>query len=291
MMAKNVGEELHFRSRKVFRGRFMRIMFARHNGIGDICMAIPFMAVVAHAGHEVHFMTDPSNVNWCRQIMPFAQSRSMDMNPYADHRLGIAGYDAYVNFNNVEQVDYYTELMGVPVPIRQVLYLALTRQHGLPVPAQFSPGRFVERPVVPKSEAVMVFSKAAGNVSRTLLPNVVEDIVRVYPDAVVDPTYPDKWDLFRAIAGARLVVSTESGPYHIAETVGTPWRALYTTFSPEVLSHFYESGKCLQSSVSCSPCHKHSGCLDIQCTGRFDNVKEWLIENDPVARELGSKKL
>ena len=106
----------------------MRVMFARHNGIGDICMAIPFMAVVAQLGHEVHFMTDPSNVNWCNQIIRFARTFPMDMNPYADHRLALPGYDVYVNFNNIEQVDYYTELMGVPVPIRQVLYLALTRQ-------------------------------------------------------------------------------------------------------------------------------------------------------------------
>lgn len=268
----------------------MRVMFARHNGIGDICMAIPFMAAVAQAGNEVHFMTDKSNVNWCNKILTFAKSRAMDMNPYADHRLSISGYDAYVNYNNVEQVDYYTELMGVPVPIRQVLYVALTRQHGLPLPPQFSPRRFVERPMVARSENVLVFSKAAGNVSRTLLPNVVADIVDVYPDAIVDPIYEDKWDLFRAIAGARLVVSTESGPYHIAETVGTPWRALYTTFSPEVLSHFYELGKCLQSSVACSPCHKHSGCLDITCTGRFDHLKAWLIENDPAAIQVEKKK-
>src|SRR5690349_14778641 len=120
----------------------------------------------------------------------------MDMNPYADLRLALPGYDAYVNFNNVEQVDYYTELMGVPVPIRQVLYLALTRQHGLPVPAQFTPARYVEPPTVARSGKVLVFSKAAGNVSRTLLPNVISDILQVYPDAIVDPEFADKWDLF-----------------------------------------------------------------------------------------------
>lgn len=246
-------------------------------------MAIPFMAITAQAGHEVHLTTDASNVDWCRALLPFVEVKALDVNPFADRRAVVAGYDAFVNFNNVEQVDYWTDTLGIVAPVQQVIYGALAQARGLPLPARLSPSDFVNPGTlaVERRNTVLVFSRAADNPSRTLAPNIVEQIRAVYPDALVDPPFKDKLELFRAVASARLVIGSDSGPYHVAETVGTPWRCLFTTMNAAVRCQFYRHGAALQSNAACSPCFKHLPCDNLICVGEFGDLGRWLRENDP----------
>lgn len=247
-------------------------------------MAIPFMAASAQVGHEVHLATDPGNVEWCQRLLNWARVRPIDINPAADHRASVPGFDAYVNFNSIEQVDYWTEGLGIPVPVQQAVYATIALQRGLPLPALLSPGDHVELGPIDRGDDVLIFTHAAGNPSRSLAPAVVEQIREVYPRGLVDPTFNDKWSLVRAIAGARLVISSDTGPYHLAETVRTPWRCLFTTMTASVRCRFYRHGAWLQSSRPCSPCYMHCGCDDIRCTSEFAGLPQWLRDQDAAAQ-------
>lgn len=88
------------------------------------------------------------------------------------------------------------------------------------------------------------------------------------------------------VKGARLVVSTDSGPLHIAGAMGTPVVAL---FSKDLPSRWAPARKCWPISLSlpCSPCDDATAVsckYDLKCmkgitgTRVFEQVKQCLLE-------------
>ncbi|MGC8852939.1 MAG: glycosyltransferase family 9 protein, partial [Hydrogenobacter sp.] len=60
-------------------------------------------------------------------------------------------------------------------------------------------------------------------------------------------------ELFAVISGAKLVISSDSSPVHIANALGVPAISIYTSTSP--LYGFYPTiGSYLTPQVPCSPC-------------------------------------
>ncbi len=82
-------------------------------------------------------------------------------------------------------------------------------------------------------------------------------------------------ELFEVIAGARLVVTVDSGILHIAAWLGTPVVALFGPESPHLVSPLTSKADCISARLACSPCLnvatlKETHCRDNQCMKRIE---------------------
>ncbi|OPY91122.1 MAG: Lipopolysaccharide heptosyltransferase 1 [Syntrophus sp. PtaU1.Bin208] len=78
---------------------------------------------------------------------------------------------------------------------------------------------------------------------------------------------------------ARLLITTDSGPMHLAAAVGTPVVALFGPTDPVRTGPYGEGHRVLRKGLACSPCFRkscdHRTCMrDISVDEVFDAVKE-----------------
>ena len=91
-------------------------------------------------------------------------------------------------------------------------------------------------------------------------------------------------ELIEIMRGARLVISNDSGPMHIAAACGVPVAAIFGPTSPEMTGPYGRSHVVIRSSVSCSPCFKKK-CSDLKCMKEitpavvYERVRE-LLEDE-----------
>lgn len=71
-------------------------------------------------------------------------------------------------------------------------------------------------------------------------------------------------ELIEIMRGARLVISNDSGPMHIAAAVGVPVVAIFGPTSPERTGPYGGSHMIIRSGAACSPCFKKK-CRDLKC--------------------------
>ena len=71
-------------------------------------------------------------------------------------------------------------------------------------------------------------------------------------------------ELIEIMMGARLVISNDSGPMHIAAAVGVPVVAIFGPTSPERTGPYGDSHTIIRSGAACSPCFKKK-CGDLKC--------------------------
>ncbi len=91
--------------------------------------------------------------------------------------------------------------------------------------------------------------------------------------------------LIALIAGARAVISNDSGPLHIAAALGVPVAALFGPTDPARTGpydwHNNKNLKVIKTSIDCSPCFRKK-CKDPQCMNKisvdtvFEAVKEYI---------------
>lgn len=74
----------------------------------------------------------------------------------------------------------------------------------------------------------------------------------------------DLGELLEIIRAARLVISNDSGPMHIAAGFRIPVVAIFGPTSPERTGPYGEGHIVIKSPVGCSPCFKKS-CRDLRC--------------------------
>jgi hypothetical protein len=249
----------------------MKILIGRHNGVGDLIMAVPFIVSYLEMGHEVTLACSPGRHDWLRWLIPGLPLIDCVSNPYEDFAFEAAGYDAYLNLNKTEFADDVSAFFKHRPMNQQAIYAFLAKLHQLPLPSRgMSPSRYINRPTERGNETIL-FAKST-HPSRTLPEAMVAEIRRRRPDIVVDPP-GSLMELSERVARARQVIGTDSGGVHLAELFRTPWRVLHTTFDYETRHTFYEYGSAatsLQADAPCSPCRRHEGCDDIICTARFD---------------------
>jgi Domain of unknown function (DUF4214)/Glycosyltransferase family 9 (heptosyltransferase) len=250
----------------------MDILIGRHNGIGDLIMAVPLIGHLLDRGHNVTMMTRERNHDFLRWIFPKLLTTPHDVQPEMDWRSSVPGFDKYLNFNRViELTDDQTCLRnGLPMNQQEVYCLLVISQMGglENIPANLSPSRWIKQ-VYDKSGPTMVFTRST-HPSRRIEAPVLEQLLKRYPDAVIDPQYETQIQFAEAVARARLVIAPDSGAIHVAELVSTPWICLHTVMDHSMRHLFYEHGRSIQSSVACSPCRRHGGCGNIQCTSNFN---------------------
>ncbi|HOJ51951.1 MAG TPA: lipopolysaccharide heptosyltransferase II [Syntrophales bacterium] len=88
---------------------------------------------------------------------------------------------------------------------------------------------------------------------------------------------------------ALLVVTTDSGPMHIAAAVGTPTVALFGPTDPKRTGPYGPGHRVLRSPISCSPCLlkncPHHQCMaDIEVEDVFSHVEEVFNERKEVLK-------
>ncbi len=71
-------------------------------------------------------------------------------------------------------------------------------------------------------------------------------------------------ELVEIMRGARLAISNDSGPMHIAAAVGVPVVAIFGPTSPQRTGPYGNSHLIVRSGAACSPCFKKK-CGDLKC--------------------------
>ncbi len=71
-------------------------------------------------------------------------------------------------------------------------------------------------------------------------------------------------ELIEIMRGARIAISNDSGPMHIAAAVGVTVIAIFGPTSPQRTGPYGKSHLIIQSGAVCSPCFKKN-CVDLKC--------------------------
>lgn len=265
----------------------MKILFARHNGLGDIIMAVPLMALLVREGHQITLETTPENFAWVSSYVDGVKCGGCDLSVpvYEDSRQSREGYDHYVNLNRAEAQCLVAWDVGIQPISQQHLFAILVRIRGLPTPTNLSPGDWTSIPNsgdCRRDGQPLIFTKATGP-ARTLDEATVGNLRVAFPDAVIDPVFPNRETLIWNIRRAKWILGTDSGPVHAAELTRTPWVCLHTTFSHQKVHGFYKWGMGVQSSAPASPCFIHGWCGKCggSCISGFDvqNIQKAVHEN------------
>lgn len=252
----------------------MRIGVARHNGLGDIVMLLPFLLNWTKEGHEVTlYSVHQDHGAWVKRFAPEIRVRDLDHDPYTDFRHSHPHQDRFLNLNRLELQDDLAVAMGVTPVNWQYMVATQARLHGLSVPSNWSPSSCVNPPPA-RDDRVLIFGRST-HPTRTMGPATISRLLEMYPGATLNPHYRDKVEMIEAIGRAGLVVGTDSGAIHVAEMMRTPWVCLHTTFSHNTRHKFYHYGRSTHSNLNCAPCYHHNGCGDChgQCNDSFDLEK------------------
>jgi heptosyltransferase-2 len=76
-------------------------------------------------------------------------------------------------------------------------------------------------------------------------------------------------ELAALIARAKLVLSNDTGPRHMAVALGTPVISLLGPTDPRHTAHLLERQRVLREPVECSPCHLKACPIDHRCMQRL----------------------
>jgi hypothetical protein len=256
----------------------MKILISRHNGLGDIVMAVPYVGNFLKLGYQVTFECVDAHWPWLQKLLPGVQCKNLDVDPYSDYRQVHHQYDHFLNFNRCEQQDGFAiELRRIypktqPVNM-QYLYGIMCRLRGLHTPRELSPSKWVMRPGTLRTGSPVIFTKSTSP-TRTMGATLLEKLREAFPTAEVDPTYPNKLALIEAMGHAPWMIGMDSGAIHVAEMMGTPWVCLHTTFDHPSRHQFYVHGTSIQSSKPMSPCYEHGGCR--ACDGEHVRLEQGL---------------
>jgi heptosyltransferase-2 len=90
---------------------------------------------------------------------------------------------------------------------------------------------------------------------------------------VLDQPVTTLSELAALIARARLVLTNDTGPRHIAVALGTPVIALLGPTDPRHTEHLLERQRVLREPVECSPCHLKSCPIDHRCMQRLEPAR------------------
>jgi heptosyltransferase-2 len=80
-------------------------------------------------------------------------------------------------------------------------------------------------------------------------------------------------ELAALIARAKLVLTNDTGPRHIAVALGTPVIALLGPTDPRHTAHLLERQRILREPVECSPCHRKTCPIDHRCMRRLEPAR------------------
>jgi hypothetical protein len=254
----------------------MQIHVMRHNGLGDLIMALPFLSTWLKEGHSVRLETDQKNHEWLGWLLPDLELLNCQHNPYDDFRQHVAGAHRTLNWNRLELADGAMVHAGSRPVNWQEMYLLTTAAAGLPLPKSLSPRDY--GPPIGFGDCgsgeVLLFCNSTHE-SRTLRGDIVERLSKRIPNLVISPKYKSHHDLFMAIERANFVIASDSGAIHIAELMGAPWAVLHTTFDLEARHKYYRCGMLhAQSTHPASPCFHHGGC-DVcvsTCASKFGSA-------------------
>ena len=78
------------------------------------------------------------------------------------------------------------------------------------------------------------------------------------------PDLPDMRQVACLMQSADLVIGCDTGPVHLAATLGTPTLVLFGPYDPRVLHPYGHPERGLSAQVSCSPC-RWRDCPDLDC--------------------------
>lgn len=252
----------------------LKILIGRHNGIGDLLMAVPFIATYRDLGHDVTLACAYPRHAWMSWLFPdvkIVDPWIAHRSPYTDFDEEADGYDIYLNLNHTEMADSVSATFKAASINQQLVYAFLATRKKLPMPTRgLSPSEYISFPVR-RGEETLLFAQSTHS-TRSLPDALVDKIRRRRPDIVINPP-GTMIELSERVARAKLVIGTDSGGVHLAEAFRTPWRVLNTTFDFDSRYSFYKYGDrttSLQANIACSPCSWHSGCGQPVCTGAFD---------------------
>jgi 3-deoxy-D-manno-octulosonic-acid transferase/heptosyltransferase-1 len=83
---------------------------------------------------------------------------------------------------------------------------------------------------------------------------------------------------------ARLVVSTDSGPMHLAAAVGTPVVALFGPTDPARTGPYGPGHQVIQASLDCAPCLKRQ-CPTRRCMAEISVDKVFRVVEEILSRK------
>jgi heptosyltransferase-2 len=90
---------------------------------------------------------------------------------------------------------------------------------------------------------------------------------------VLDEPVTTLAELAALIARARLVLSNDTGPRHMAVALGTPVISLLGPTDPRHTAHLLERQRVLREPVECSPCHRKTCPIDHRCMQRLEPAR------------------
>lgn len=250
-----------------------RAIILRHNGIGDLVMAAPWIVLMAEK-HSLTIEAEAGNHKWLNWVFPMVSLRNCSCDPFNDHRTRIDDFDISVNLNRIEEIDASRLSLGI-VPINfQDMYSVMFTAAGTPPPSDgMAPSLRTKGRIAPPSGRVLIFTKST-HPSRALSEGmnslITETLSKYETQYHINPQYRSRLSLFENVASASAVIGGDSGAIHIAELLHVPWLCLHTTFNCDLRHKYYKMGSCLQSMKKCSPCYCHGGCEKMDCTGMFN---------------------
>jgi hypothetical protein len=249
----------------------MRII--RHNGMGDIIMAIPWIAP-SWATHELTIETNFINIKWLEWLFPGIKIEHCSCDPYHDMRRSIPGFDVVVNLNMMEGLDMIRTGMGLLPINQQDTYTVLFYHAGVNPPVEgLSPGDMAKEKSRGDGPALVFFRATTPSrcVSARVADMVGEILSEMSIPHYINPDYSGRLSMMDNISKARMVIGGDSGAIHAAEMFGVPWLCLNTTFDRESRHKYYKRGLDLQAKKECSPCYGHHGnCQELGCVDAFD---------------------
>lgn len=241
----------------------MRIGVARHNGLGDIIMLMPFVMYWMEQGHEVTLYTHHKHHEWLYRSVPGLQFSDCDMNPYEDFRTTHPRHDKFVNLNRLELWDDCAVALGTRPMNWQSMINVVACTQGLPAihdRTLLSPSRWpLHKMTRPKEfKSPILFTKSTHQ-SRCLGPNTIAGIQKMHPDIVVDPQFNSTFEFAVAVHDASFIIGTDAGAVHVGEMMGTPTLCLHSAFDLET-RHLYYRHVWTINAENHKTCYRHGGC-------------------------------
>jgi lipopolysaccharide heptosyltransferase I len=117
-------------------------------------------------------------------------------------------------------------------------------------------------------------------------PTVEEIMKRMRRQAVNLAGKTDLHTLMALMEGARVVISTDSGPMHLAAAIGTPVVGVFGPTAPWRTGPYGKGHRAIRSSITCSPCFQRQ-CSHKTCMARVRHqevlaaVHEVLVQDEP----------
>lgn len=246
-----------------------KLLISLHNGVGDLVITFPFIFHLLKSDqHEITYETVEYNFS----ILDYFFGDKIKKIPYTSHEItqleDRKKYDYVVDLNRLYDLNYisnffYNDAHGKLVN-RQLLVAFLFRYNRVfDVPETLSMSGYVTPPPN-RTNDILLFTTSRGAGNRKLSDDIVKNLKNSLSDDsfIFNPHCENLYELCEKIRVAKLVVTVDTGPLHIAELLGTKWIGLLTNNDKEIITKYYENGvHVLKSKAPCSPCNYHGvGC-------------------------------